>query len=71
MNKFIHFLFTVICIVHFPQFNAQMCCTRYEMAHKQSSVQESMHTLCTVNEQPLHVDASTILGLSLSHTTHI
>ena len=50
-----------------------MCCTGYEMARYkgiQAShlYEKSMHTLCTISEQPLLAEASTILDQSLSHT---
>ena len=71
-DRFIY-LFTVIYMVHFPLFNAQMRCTGYEMARykgTQASLlyEKSMHTLCTISEQPLLTEASNILDQSLSHT---
>ena len=69
------YLFTVIYMAHFPYFNAQMRCTGYEMARYKGTqashlYEKSMHTLCTINEQPLLAEASTIPDRSLSHTYH-
>ena len=52
-----------------------MRCTGYEMArHKGTQAsqlyEKSMHTLCTISEQPLLAEASTILDQSLSHTNY-
>ena len=49
-----------------------MRCTGYEMARYKGTqashlYEKSMHTLCTINEQPLLAEASTILDRSLSH----
>ena len=64
------YLFTVIYIAHFPWFNAQMRCTGYEMARYNGTqashlYEKSMHTICTISEQPLLAEASTILDRSL------
>ena len=50
-----------------------MRCTGYEMARYKGTqashlYEKSMHTLCTISEQPLLVEASTILDGSVSHT---
>ena len=50
-----------------------MHCTGYEMASYKGTqashlYEKSMHTLCTISEQPLLAKASTILDQSLSHT---
>ena len=50
-----------------------MCCTGYEMARYKDTqashlYEKSMHTQCTINEQPLLAEASTILDRCLSHT---
>ena len=50
-----------------------MRCTGYEMARYKGTqashlYEKSMHTLCTISEQPLLAEASTILDQSLSHT---
>ena len=50
-----------------------MRCTGYEMARYKGTqashlYEKSMHTLCTITEQPLLAEASTILDRSLSHT---
>ena len=50
-----------------------MRCTGYEMARYKGTqasylYEISMHTLCTISEQPLLAEASTILDRSLSHT---
>ena len=50
-----------------------MHCTGYEMARYKGTqashlYEKSMHTLCTISEQPLLAEASTILDRSLSHT---
>ena len=51
-----------------------MCCTGYEMARYKGTqashlYEESMHTLCTISEQTLLAEASTILDRSLSSHT--
>ena len=55
---------------------AQICCTGYEMARYKGTqashlYEKSMYTLCTINEQPLQVETSTIINRSLSHTLAI
>ena len=50
-----------------------MLCTGYDMARYKGTqashlYKKSMHTLCTISEQPLLAEASTIIDRSLSHT---
>ena len=41
---------------------------RYKGTQASHLYEKLMHTLCTINEQPLPAEASTILDQSLSHT---
>ena len=41
---------------------------RYKGTQASHLYEKSMHTLCTISEQPLLAEASTILDRSLSHT---
>ena len=50
-----------------------MRCAGYEMARYKGTqashlYKKSMHTLCTISEQPLLAEASTILDQHLTHT---
>ena len=42
---------------------------RYKGTQASHLYEKSMHTLCTISEQPLLAEASTILDRSLSHTS--